>query len=52
MKVFSYDNVVHSANQLQRLAVARSLGLEPETLVRAFRIMQTSRLLDDREINP
>jgi 2-oxoisovalerate dehydrogenase E1 component len=34
----------------ERLAVALSLGLEPETLIRAFRLMQTSRLLDDREI--
>jgi 2-oxoisovalerate dehydrogenase E1 component len=34
----------------ERLAVARSLGLEPEALVQAFRLMQTSRLLDDREI--
>ena len=34
----------------ERLAVARSLGLEPEALIQAFRLMQTSRLLDDREI--
>jgi 2-oxoisovalerate dehydrogenase E1 component len=34
----------------ERLAVARSLGLEPETLIQAFRLMQTSRLVDDREI--
>jgi 2-oxoisovalerate dehydrogenase E1 component len=34
----------------ERLELARSLGLEPETLIRAFRLMKTSRLLDDREI--
>jgi 2-oxoisovalerate dehydrogenase E1 component len=34
----------------ERLELARSLGLEPETLIRAFRLMQTSRLVDDREI--
>ncbi|HZL56760.1 MAG TPA: thiamine pyrophosphate-dependent enzyme [Bryobacteraceae bacterium] len=34
----------------ERLELARSLGLEPEALIRAFRIMQTSRHLDDREI--
>jgi 2-oxoisovalerate dehydrogenase E1 component len=34
----------------ERLAVARSLGLEPDALIQAFRLMQTSRLLDDREI--
>ncbi|MDE3195054.1 MAG: dehydrogenase, partial [Acidobacteriota bacterium] len=34
----------------ERLELARSLGLEPETLIRAFRLMQTSRFIDDREI--
>ena len=34
----------------ERLKAARSLGLEPETLIRAFRLMHTSRALDDREI--
>jgi 2-oxoisovalerate dehydrogenase E1 component len=34
----------------ERLKAARLLGLEPETLIDAFRLMQTSRLLDDREI--
>src|SRR5580704_10922535 len=34
----------------ERLELARTLGLEPEALIRAFRLMQTSRLLDDREI--
>jgi len=39
-----------SPTSSERLDLARSLGLEPETLIRAFRLMQTSRLLDDREI--
>ena len=34
----------------ERLAVVRSLGLEPEALIQAYRLMQTSRLVDDREI--
>jgi 2-oxoisovalerate dehydrogenase E1 component len=34
----------------ERLKAARLLGLEPETLIRVLRLMQTSRLLDDREI--
>jgi 2-oxoisovalerate dehydrogenase E1 component len=34
----------------ERLKVARAAGLEPELLVQAFRLMQTSRSLDDREI--
>src|SRR6266513_1783779 len=34
----------------ERLNAARSLGLEPESLINAFRIMQTSRSIDDREI--
>jgi 2-oxoisovalerate dehydrogenase E1 component len=34
----------------ERLKAAHSLGLEPETLLRAFRLMQTSRYIDDREI--
>ncbi len=34
----------------ERLTAARLLGLEPESLIQAFRLMQTSRLLDDREI--
>jgi len=34
----------------ERLKAADSLGLEPETLLRAFRLMQTSRYIDDREI--
>ena len=39
-----------SPTSSERLDLARSLGLEPETLIQAFRLMQTSRLLDDREI--
>ena len=34
----------------ERLKAARALGLEPETLIQAFRLMQTSRFIDDREI--
>src|ERR1700691_3335579 len=34
----------------ERLNAARAAGLEPELLIRAFRLMQTSRSLDDREI--
>src|ERR1700691_5017205 len=34
----------------ERLTAARAAGLEPELLIRAFRLMQTSRSLDDREI--
>src|SRR5580692_8547276 len=34
----------------ERLKAARAAGLEPETLIQAFRLMQTSRSLDDREI--
>ncbi len=34
----------------ERLKAARAAGLEPEHLIRAFRLMQTSRSLDDREI--
>jgi 2-oxoisovalerate dehydrogenase E1 component len=34
----------------ERLKTARAAGLEPELLIRAFRLMQTSRRLDDREI--
>ena len=34
----------------ERLNAALALGLEPETLIQAFRIMQTSRFIDDREI--
>jgi 2-oxoisovalerate dehydrogenase E1 component len=34
----------------ERLKAARAAGLEPELLVKAFRLMQTSRQLDDREI--
>ena len=34
----------------ERLAVARAAGLDPDTLVKAFRLMYTSRRLDDREI--
>src|SRR5437763_1965431 len=34
----------------ERLQAARAAGLEPETLIKAFRLMQTSRRLDDREI--
>ncbi|HEX4136997.1 MAG TPA: dehydrogenase E1 component subunit alpha/beta [Bryobacteraceae bacterium] len=34
----------------ERLKAARTAGLEPELLIRAFRLMQTSRRLDDREI--
>src|SRR5581483_5344580 len=32
------------------LDAARALGLEPADLIRVYRIMQTSRRLDDREI--
>ncbi len=34
----------------ERLNAARSLGLQPEDLIRVYRLMQTSRRLDDREI--
>src|ERR1700746_2379384 len=34
----------------ERLNAARSLGLGPEDLIRVYRIMQTSRKLEDREI--
>jgi 2-oxoisovalerate dehydrogenase E1 component len=34
----------------ERLKAARAAGLEPEVLIKAFRLMQTSRQLDDREI--
>src|SRR5690242_15595942 len=33
-----------------RPSAARFEGLDPETLIRAFRIMHTARRLDDREI--
>jgi 2-oxoisovalerate dehydrogenase E1 component len=39
-----------SPTSTERLKAARSLMLEPETLIHAFRLMQTSRALDDREI--
>jgi 2-oxoisovalerate dehydrogenase E1 component len=39
-----------AAASSERLKAARLLGLEPEALIHAFRLMQTSRLLDDREI--
>src|SRR5579863_4007294 len=34
----------------ERLNAARAAGLDPELLVKAFRLMRTSRSLDDREI--
>ena len=34
----------------ERLAAAKSAGLEPEALIKAFRLMYTSRRIDDREI--
>src|ERR1035438_7770656 len=34
----------------ERLKAAREAGLNPEILIEAFRLMQTSRRLDDREI--
>jgi 2-oxoisovalerate dehydrogenase E1 component len=34
----------------ERLAAARSMGLDPEALVNAYRLMRTSRQIDDREI--
>src|SRR5580692_3773972 len=34
----------------ERLKVARSAGLEPEALLQAFRLIHTSRRIDDREI--
>ena len=34
----------------ERLKAAREAGLTPEVLIKAFRLMQTSRRLDDREI--
>jgi 2-oxoisovalerate dehydrogenase E1 component len=34
----------------ERLKAARAVGLDPETLIHAFRLMQTSRFIDDREI--
>jgi 2-oxoisovalerate dehydrogenase E1 component len=39
-----------TATGSERLELARGLGLEPEALIRAFRLMRMSRLLDDREI--
>jgi 2-oxoisovalerate dehydrogenase E1 component len=33
-----------------RLKAARAAGLDPDTLVRAFRLMHTSRRIDDREV--
>jgi len=39
-----------STTQLSPDLAARFAGLEPEELIRAFRIMQLSRRLDDREI--
>jgi 2-oxoisovalerate dehydrogenase E1 component len=39
-----------SPTSTERLKAALALGLEPETLIHAFRLMQTSRLIDDREI--
>ena len=39
-----------SPTSTERLNAARSLGLEPEALIHAYRLMQTSRSLDDREI--
>ena len=39
-----------SVTTAQRAAMAQWHGLEPEQLTQAFRIMQTSRRLDDREI--
>jgi 2-oxoisovalerate dehydrogenase E1 component len=34
----------------ERLSVARAAGLDPDALIRAFRLMYTSRRIDDREI--
>src|SRR4051812_24310202 len=34
----------------ERLKAAEAAGLTPEVLIRAFRLMQTSRALDDREV--
>ena len=34
----------------ERLKAAREAGLTPDTLLRAFRLMYTSRRIDDREI--
>ena len=34
----------------ERLKAARAAGLDPDLLIKAFRLMQTSRQLDDREI--
>ena len=34
----------------ERLKVARAAGLEPEALLKAFRLIHTSRRIDDREI--
>jgi 2-oxoisovalerate dehydrogenase E1 component len=34
----------------ERLKAAKSAGLDPETLIKAFRLMYTSRRIDDREI--
>ncbi len=34
----------------ERLSVARAAGLDPEALIRAYRLMYTSRRIDDREI--
>src|SRR5271163_1879555 len=34
----------------ERLKAAKAAGLEPDAIVRAFRLMYTSRRIDDREI--
>src|ERR1700727_2510739 len=34
----------------ERLKMARAVGLEPDHLIKAFRLMRTSRSVDDREI--
>ncbi len=39
-----------SPTSTERLKAAHALGLEPEALIHAFRLMQTSRFIDDREI--
>src|SRR5574340_702434 len=40
----------HVATTTQQPAAERFAGLEPEQLIRAFRLMHTARRLDDREI--
>src|SRR6059058_5992096 len=42
----AFSTPIHS----ERLSVARAAGLDAEALIQAFRLMYTSRRIDDREI--